>query len=73
MSEMVLDTPLVMRRSRRTYSGAFKAQVILEMLDNKRNLEEVAHQYDLHPNQIKNWKCILRKRMGDLFEDRRRA
>ena len=61
------------RRSRRTYSGAFKAQVVMEALEGGRGLDEIARQYNLHPNQIKNWKCILRKRMGIVFEDRRRA
>jgi transposase len=65
------ENRLAVSRLRRTYAGAFKAQVVLEALESKRGLEEIAQHYDLHPNQIKNWKCILRKRMSEVFEDRR--
>ena len=61
------------RRSRRTYSGMFKAQVVWESMDSKRSLEEIARHYGVHPNQIKNWKCLLRKRLPEVFEDKRRS
>ena len=68
-----MDNPLDAKASRRTFSGAFKAQVVLEALENKRRLDEIAREYNLHPNQIKNWKCLLRKRIDLVFEDRRRS
>lgn len=71
MSDM--GNPLDTKASRRTFSGAFKAQVVLEALENKRRLDDIAREYNLHPNQIKNWKCLLRKRIDLVFEDRRRS
>ena len=59
---------------RNTYSGAFKAKVVSEFINQKRKrrLKELAEHYQLHPNQIKNWKSILLKRAGDILEDKRR-
>ncbi len=57
---------------RNTYSGAFKAKVVSEFINRKRRLKELAEHYQLHPNQIKNWKSILLKRAGDILEDKRR-
>jgi len=58
---------------RNTYSGAFKAKVVSEFINRKRRLKELAEHYQLHPNQIKNWKSILLKRAGDILEDKRRS
>lgn len=60
------------RTSRRTYTGLFKAKVVADALTNKRDLKELAAYYNIHPNQIKNWKCTLLKRMDEIFEDKRR-
>ena len=56
---------------RKTYSGSFKARVVIEFLDGKTRLEELAEKYQVHPNQIKNWKTILYKRAHLIFVDRR--
>lgn len=58
---------------RNTYSGAFKAKVVSEFINKKACLKELAEHYQLHPNQIKNWKSILLKRAGDILEDKRRS
>jgi transposase-like protein len=60
-------------KKRNTYSGAFKAKVVSEFINRKRRLKELAEHYQLHPNQIKNWKSILLKRAGDILEDKRRS
>ncbi len=65
-----LDEHSVGKR-RRTYSADFKAKVVLEWLEGKQSLSELANQHNLHQNQIKNWKCILRRRLSSLFKDRR--
>jgi transposase-like protein len=60
-------------RKRRTYTGDFKAKVILEYLGNKKGLTELADQYELHPNQIKNWKSLFLKQAAHIFDDKRRS
>jgi transposase-like protein len=53
-----------MRRKRRNHSSAFKAKVALAALKNDRTLAELAEQFDVHPNQIQDW----RKRLLDNAE-----
>ncbi|WP_176048962.1 transposase, partial [Paraburkholderia kururiensis] len=44
------------KRSRRSHSPAFKAKVALAALKGDKTLAELAQQYDVHPNQITDWK-----------------
>lgn len=60
-------------KKRKTYTGDFKARVVLELLHNKKGLTDLADQYDLHPNQIKNWKSIFLKQAVNIFDDKRRS
>lgn len=59
-------------RKRKTYSGSFKAKVVLELIRGRKSLTELADQYELHPNQIKNWKSIFLKQAVNIFGDKRR-
>lgn len=56
---------------RKKYSGTFKAKVVTEFIQGKIGLEELAEKYQVHPNQIKNWKSLLFKRAHLIFSDRR--
>lgn len=56
---------------RRRFTGTFKAAVVLEALEGKQSVQELAERHQLHPNQIRNWKSLFRKRLPYLFEDRR--
>lgn len=58
-------------KKRRSYSGAFKAKVLGEFLNGRRTLKELADLYQIHPNQIKNWKSLLMKRAEFILEDKR--
>lgn len=58
-------------RIRKRYTGTFKAAVVLEALEGKQSIQELATRHQLHPNQIRNWKSLFRKRLPHLFEDRR--
>ena len=55
------------RRSRRNHSAAFKAKVALAALKETETLAQLAEQFDLHPNQITQWKAQLLERAGDVF------
>lgn len=45
-----------MKKSRRKFDSAFKAKVAVEALKERETLSELAVRYDLHPNQISQWK-----------------
>lgn len=59
-------------KKRNTYSGRFKAEVVFLVFEGEKSLQEIADDYQVHPNQIKNWKSLLRKKAEVLFEDKRR-
>ncbi len=61
------------RRPRRNHSPAFKAKVALAALKGDRTMSELATQFDLHPNQIKQWKDHLLGGVTDVFADKPKA
>ena len=56
-----------MRRKRRNHSPEFKAKVALAALRGDRTMAELAEQFDVHPNQIQDWKKRLVEQAGELF------
>ena len=56
------------RRTRRNHSPAFKAKVALAAIRGEQTLAELAQQFDLHPNQIKQWKEHLLAGMPEVFD-----
>lgn len=61
------------RRPRRNHSPAFKAKVALAALKGDRTMSELATQFDLHPNQIKQWKDQLLEGVTGVFDDTPKA
>ncbi len=59
-------------RRRKTFSGSFKAKIVIELLKGKKSLKELANQYEVHPNQIKNWKSTFLKQASYVLEDKRK-
>jgi len=47
------------KRLRRNHSPAFKAKVALAAVKGEKTLTELAQQFDVHPNQITQWKSQL--------------
>jgi len=55
------------RRSRRNHTPTFKAKVALAAVRNDKTLAELAKQFDVHPNQITDWKNQLLERAAGVF------
>lgn len=55
------------KRPRRNHAPAFKAKVALEALKNDQTIVELAQRYQIHPNQITEWKKQLLENAADIF------
>jgi transposase-like protein len=47
------------KRTRRNHTSAFKAKVALAAIKGEKTLAELAQQFDVHPNQITQWRGQL--------------
>jgi len=55
------------RRPRRNHSPAFKAKVAIAAIRGDKTLAELAQQYDVHPNQITEWRKQLLESAASVF------
>jgi len=53
---------------RKTYTSAFKAQVVLEMLREERSVSQIAVAHSVHPNQLHRWKAQALKQLPHVFD-----
>lgn len=58
------------RRKRRNHSPEFKAKVAIAALKGDKTLAELAQQFDVHPNQITDWKTQLLERSAAVFGEK---
>ena len=57
-----------MSRTRRKFSSAFKAKVAIEAIKEQRTISEIAQEYEVHPNQVSQWKREFLERSAQVFE-----
>ena len=56
------------RRPRRNHSPVFKSRVALAAIKGDKTVAELSQQFDVHSNQITQWKSQLLERAGVVFE-----
>jgi len=57
---------------RKTYTGKFKAKVVLEILKEEKTVSEIATHYEIHPNQLSRWKKEAIDGLAKVLEDGRK-
>jgi len=57
-----------MRKTRRKFSGAFKAKVAIEALKERESMAELSKRFEVHPNMISKWKQEFVERSSELFD-----
>ena len=55
---------------KKTYTSTFKAQVVLELLKGEKTPSQLASDYGVHPNLLREWKTIALKALPAAFEKR---
>ena len=59
------------RRQRRNHNSAFKAKVAMAALKGDKTVAELAAQFEVHANQITDWKRQLHENAATVFGERR--
>ena len=57
-----------MRKTRRKFTSEFKSKVAIEALKERYSLSELAERFELHPNQISQWKQEFLEKSKDVFD-----
>ena len=57
-----------MRRPSRNHSPQFKAKVAVAALRGEQTLVELSEQFDVHPNQITQWKQQAVENLAAVFD-----
>lgn len=49
------------------YTPTFKAQVVLELLKEEKSLSQLAAEYKIHPNVLRDWRTAAVRNLASLF------
>jgi len=57
-----------MKKTRRKFTSEFKSKVAIEALKERYSLSELAERFELHPNQISQWKQEFLEKSKGVFD-----
>ena len=60
-----------MTQKRRRFTAEFKARVVRAALREDKTLAELAKEYQVHPNQITEWKRQVLEALPEVFSKKR--
>ena len=60
-----------MKRMRKSFDGSVKAKVALEAIKGEKTLSQIASEYKIHVNQIRQWKQRVLEELPGLFSRKR--
>ncbi len=66
-------TEPTMKRKRRTFSAETKAKIALEAMKGEKTVNEIAQLYEVHPNQVSQWKAEMAANASAAFDKGKRA
>lgn len=55
---------------KKSYTAAFKAQAVLELLKETKTLNQLASEYGVAASVLREWKLAAVKGLADVFEKR---
>jgi transposase len=53
-----------MKAKRKRHDPEFKARVAMEAIKGQKTVQQIAHEYDVHPVQVSEWKKRLSTQAG---------
>ena len=56
-----------MGKQRRHFTAGFKAKVALEAIKGQRTVQEIASTFEVHPNQVAQWKRQALEQLPAVF------
>jgi transposase len=64
---------IMTKRTRRNHGAVFKAKVALEAIKGEQTLVELGARFQVHPNQIAEWKKQLLDRASEIFDKEKKT
>ena len=58
---------------KKTYTSAFKAKLVLQLLKGDQSLSQLASEHKVHPNLLRNWREQVLSDLASLFEKRHQS
>jgi putative transposase len=55
---------------KKSYTSAFKAQLVKELLRETKTISQLAAEYGIHPNVLSTWKATALQGLPSLFDKR---